>query len=188
MVRLFIKDNRSGFVHEYGSDRHDSLILSEDGTLHYYNLQNGGGTLHPENEAADYSFCNEDGSEITFLPEDELMINIGGSAHKDARWMLHWNYCPKCGAHMHHSMKDISVESNEDSDATKETLFQWTPIEKGLPKETGNYLFTYEGEILFPFVFVGYLSGKKVIGVLDKDIADHVTAWMPLPEPYDPNK
>ena len=76
MVKLFIKDNTSGRVHEYGTDRHDSLVL-EGNALHYYNLQTGCGTQYPDEG---YSFCNEDGS----IPKWDLeygvepYIDIGG--------------------------------------------------------------------------------------------------------------
>ena len=59
MLRLFVKDNTTGTVHEYGTDRHDALILQDDGSLHYHNLQNGCGTMFPEEG---YSFCFEDGT------------------------------------------------------------------------------------------------------------------------------
>ena len=84
MVRLFVKDNLSGDVHEYGDDSHDSLILSEDGSLHYYNLYNGAGTMFSEEG---YSFCLADGSDPR-LREDyieygvEPYINIGGESNE----------------------------------------------------------------------------------------------------------
>ena len=83
MVRLFVKDNLSGDVHEYGDDSHDSLILSEDGSLHYYNLHNGTGTMFSEEG---YSFCLADGSDPR-LREDyieygvEPYIDIGGEKY-----------------------------------------------------------------------------------------------------------
>lgn len=85
MVRLFVRDNLSGDVHEYGDDSHDSLILSEDGSLHYYNLHNGTGTMFSEEG---YSFCLADGSDPR-LCEDyieygvEPYINIGGETMND---------------------------------------------------------------------------------------------------------
>ena len=39
---LWIKDKRSGRVHRYGSDQHDSLVIEDDGqSIIYRNLQNG---------------------------------------------------------------------------------------------------------------------------------------------------
>ena len=59
MLRLYVKDNISGRVHEYGTNQHDALILQDDGSLHYENLQCCTGTMFPEEG---YSFCNEDGT------------------------------------------------------------------------------------------------------------------------------
>ena len=77
MLRLYVKDNTSGRVHEYGTNQHDALILQNDGSLHYENLQCCAGTMFPE---AGYSFCNEDGT----IPKwdekygSEPYIDIGG--------------------------------------------------------------------------------------------------------------
>ena len=76
MVKLFIKDNLQGRIHEYGTDQHDSLVLQEDGSLHYYNLQNGCGTRFPEKG---YSFVLEDGSDPRNDTEGESYIDIGGA-------------------------------------------------------------------------------------------------------------
>lgn len=59
MLKLFVKDNTSGTIHEYGTTPHDAMILQEDGSLHYENMQNCCGTQYPEEG---YSFCLEDGS------------------------------------------------------------------------------------------------------------------------------
>lgn len=59
MLKLFIKHNPTGTVHEYGSDPHDSLVLQDDGSLHYENLQSCTGTKFPDEG---YSFCHEDGT------------------------------------------------------------------------------------------------------------------------------
>lgn len=75
MVRLFIKDNLSGMIHEYGTNQHDSLVLQKDGSLHYYNLQNGCGTMFPDEG---YSFVLEDGSNPLDSKEGEGYIDIGG--------------------------------------------------------------------------------------------------------------
>ena len=63
MIRLFIRDNDTNYVHEIGTDVHDSLILI-DGAIHYYNLQNGCGSL-----GGTYSFCNEDGTYVEMAHE-----------------------------------------------------------------------------------------------------------------------
>lgn len=65
MLQLFIKDNTTGHIHEYGTDKHDSLILQEDGSLHYEHMQSCVGTKYPEEG---FSFCLEDGT----IPEWDL--------------------------------------------------------------------------------------------------------------------
>ena len=77
MLRLFVKDNTSGRVHEYGTNQHDALILQNDGSLHYENLQCCAGTMFPEEG---YSFCNEDGTIPKWDKEygTEPYIDIGG--------------------------------------------------------------------------------------------------------------
>lgn len=76
MVRLYVKDNVTGIVHEYGKNQHDSLNLSEDGSLHYLNLQNGTGTMFPEQG---YSFCDKNGNTDFYCPETgEAIYDIGG--------------------------------------------------------------------------------------------------------------
>ena len=77
MLRLYVKDNTSGRVHEYGTNQHDSLILQDDGSLHYENLQCCAGTMFPEEG---YSFCNEDGTIPKWDKEygAEPYIDIGG--------------------------------------------------------------------------------------------------------------
>ena len=57
-VQLYIKDNVDGTIHEYGSNRHDSLLLRDDGSIVYQNLQNGDGS-----EYGSYQFCDRDGSD-----------------------------------------------------------------------------------------------------------------------------
>lgn len=78
---LWIKDKRSGMVHRYGSNRHDSLVIEDDGqSIIYRNLQNG----ECSHVWSDYLICiDENGT----LPKDdplrqqygaECFVNIGG--------------------------------------------------------------------------------------------------------------
>ena len=69
MLRLFVKDNTNGHIHEYGTDRHDALILQDDGSIHYENLQTMAGTEFPEEG---YSFCAPDGT----IPEEDLKNGV----------------------------------------------------------------------------------------------------------------
>ena len=78
-LQIFIKDNSTGMIHEYGSDCHDTLLLSEDGSLHYYNLHTGEGS-----KFGSYSFCMEDGSDPRDVPDYRCLpfLNIGGTKRK----------------------------------------------------------------------------------------------------------
>ena len=76
-ARLFIRDNTNGKVREYGTNRHDALVVI-NGKLEYHNLQNGDGTLGgSEEEKRGYSFCvpwhNHDTDQF-----DDAILDIGG--------------------------------------------------------------------------------------------------------------
>ena len=69
MLRLFVRDNTDGHVHEYGTNPHDALILQEDGSLHYENMQNCTGTKYPKEG---YSFCTADGT----IPQWDMVNGV----------------------------------------------------------------------------------------------------------------
>lgn len=79
-----IKDLQTGEVHEYGTNCHDSLYVSQDGrTLTYYNLQNGDGS-----GVGDYRFVCDDEkvpaeSETADAIHCEVYFNIGGWNHRE---------------------------------------------------------------------------------------------------------
>lgn len=74
-----ILDTQTGTIHEYGTDGHDSLYVSQDGRyLTYYNLQNGDGS-----GVGDYRFvCDDDKvpyeSETADAIHAHVFFNIGG--------------------------------------------------------------------------------------------------------------
>lgn len=75
---MYIRDNTTGVVREYGSDKHDSLVISEDGkTLYYYNLQCGEGSKYGA-----YSIVTDERGLIPLHDEkiglDTAYANIGG--------------------------------------------------------------------------------------------------------------
>ena len=71
---MYIKDLETGTVRKYGSDRHDSLRISDDGrVLSYYNLQNGDGS-----QWGDYRFCDDEGHTPE---EDETLVKYGADAY-----------------------------------------------------------------------------------------------------------
>lgn len=73
---MYIKDNVTGRVRPYGTDCHDSLVISGDGRyLRYYNLQCGEGS-----EYGSYRFTDEKGRkpEEDEEREDWWYFNVGG--------------------------------------------------------------------------------------------------------------
>lgn len=74
---LYVKDNLSGEIHKYGTNEHDALVLNDDGSIHYLNLQNGTGTMFP---TEGYSFCLSDGSDPRL---NEVYIKCGVNAYLD---------------------------------------------------------------------------------------------------------
>ena len=99
---LYIKDLRTGKVRLYGTNSHDSLHISEDGTcLSYENLQNGDGSLYGE-----YRLCdNPEG----LLPEENECVearfmtyaDIGGTdleQRPQGEWIKHITFfeCSIC--------------------------------------------------------------------------------------------
>ncbi len=93
---MYIKDTETGMVRPYGTDKHDSLVKSEDGkSLFYQNLQNG-----QSSQLGAYLFCEKDGKipgEID-TPDSTCYFNIGGF-EKHARWIKEGDKykCSNCG-------------------------------------------------------------------------------------------
>lgn len=140
MIRLFLRDNTSGTIHEYGKNPHDSLVLQEDGSIHYYNLQNGSGTMFPEEG---YTFVNKYGTD----PREDLdvekygtepYLNIGGEKGSDGWLLLDAN----------NTASDIVVIGRyESQEEAAEELFR-------IMKETifnvlGRYLYICDGFELY---------------------------------------
>ena len=71
---MYIKDMETGRVRPYGSDPHDSLVISEDGThLYYHNLHNG------DSSRAGYRFVVDETGKIP--SEDEVLTRHGADAY-----------------------------------------------------------------------------------------------------------
>lgn len=85
---MYIKDTLTGTIRKYGSERHDSLMISNDGTrLYYYNLQCGEGS-----QFGTYVFCTDEKGltpnkdEVLLKHGAEAYFNIGG--FNDAEYAL----------------------------------------------------------------------------------------------------
>lgn len=78
-MSILIKDNQTGNIREYGTNGHDALHISPDGScLRYENMQNGDGSL-----GGGYSFVMEDGkipkeSETADAIHGMCYFNVGG--------------------------------------------------------------------------------------------------------------
>lgn len=113
----YIKDlgRKEVVIRRYGSNCHDSLMISSDGrTLSYYNLQNGDGSKY-----GDYRFCDEEGK----TPEEDLDLikygadayfNIGGFISKDEEEILNLYY--GMSESMQKAIKDIMIVTQEKKD------------------------------------------------------------------------
>lgn len=139
-----ILDLQTGDVHEYGTDRHDSLFISQDGrTLCYHNLQNGDGS-----SVGDYRFVMDDNK----VPEEsqtadalhaQCIFNIGGWGERNTgAWLIHEERktfdgggsvllrgykCPFCGnfvnrkSGLHKFCHECGADLRETSEEVKQT-------------------------------------------------------------------
>ena len=86
---MYIKDLQSGEVHEYGTNCHDSLRITDDGRmLSYENLQNG-----DDSHYGDYRFVTDKNGKIPGEDLDliahgaDAYFNIGGFK-KGIEWLI----------------------------------------------------------------------------------------------------
>lgn len=119
-VRIYLKDNTDGNIHEYGTNPHDALYLTEDGSLHYENLQNGDGT-----SGGGYSFCALDGKP----PDDQTdrIVDIGGertgvNCHQ-CRWRNRHQKCSCCKRNP--SIKDCYELDRKKVDEIRKKVLGW---------------------------------------------------------------
>jgi hypothetical protein len=75
---MYIKDTYTGNVRKYGTDMHDSLRISNDGTcLTYHHLQCGDGSIEGDKEHSGFLFCDDEGHTPE---EDEVLCRNGADA------------------------------------------------------------------------------------------------------------
>ena len=77
-IGMYIKDTYTGNVRKYGTDMHDSLRISNDGTcLTYHHLQCGDGSIEGDKEHSGFLFCDDEGHTPE---EDEVLCRNGADA------------------------------------------------------------------------------------------------------------
>lgn len=78
-MKPYIKDLRTGNIRPYGSNHHDSLMISQDGTyLTYEHLQCGDGSIAGDKEHSGFVFCDDEGHTPE---EDETLCRYGADAY-----------------------------------------------------------------------------------------------------------
>lgn len=88
---MYIKDTYTGNVRKYGTDMHDSLRISNDGTcLTYHHLQCGDGSIEGDKEHSGFLFCDDEGhtpeeDEVLCRNGADAFFNIGG--WKEPKWI-----------------------------------------------------------------------------------------------------
>ena len=82
LTDLYIKDRHSGLIHKIGTNRHDSLSVTDKGTVTYENLQNGDGCIGYASKLAD-----KDTFGYEFVTSESGMPESGTP-------------CPSCGSYM----------------------------------------------------------------------------------------
>lgn len=85
--------------------------------------------------------------------------------------------CPRFNKVIPETLRELQLAQSEQ---------RWIPVSERLPEEDGKYMVTihgygWNGET-FTSVSVAECIGKRWVG------NNGVIAWMPLPEPYKPNK
>lgn len=78
-MKPYIKDLQTGNIRPYGSNHHDSLMISQDGTyLTYEHLQCGDGSIAGDKKHSGFVFCDDEGHTPE---EDETLCRYGADAY-----------------------------------------------------------------------------------------------------------
>lgn len=74
LVDFYVKDKKDGTIHRVGDDRHDSIWVDSDGTLHYYNLQNSDGCSKDSHndDKQGYEFVPSESGQLKFIEGDNM--------------------------------------------------------------------------------------------------------------------
>lgn len=164
-VRLFVKDNSDGTVHEYGDNPHDSLELNEDGSLYYVNLQNCASTRYPKEG---YSFCDKNGNTDFECPETgEEIYDIGGYETPD--WKPVDEKKPREGVDVYATVRTREIDLTRYDGITVVEENSVMIVRRVIMRDPRGFI---------DRDFYVMDSG----GVLP--INSRVIAWMPLPKAY----
>lgn len=166
MNTLKIRDNENGIVFEYGSDKHHSLRISEDGkSLTFENLKNGDGSV-----GGGYSFVLEDGKTPEESDSSDAMYgctyaNIGGFKNTSDGWIP----CDKQMPEEHDSMFAKWKGTERWSNAMFEKISKDVNVTVEYEDATRNTItmHTLDGKWNYP----NRVMKQKAI------------SWKPLPEP-----
>lgn len=155
---MYIKDTYTGNVRKYGTNQHDSLRISNDGTcLTYEHLQCGDGSIEGDKENSGFLFCDDEGH----TPEENEALcrfgaddffNIGG-----------WEEPPKW----------IPVSERLPEDRRPVLIYAWN-VHHVIARYDS---FRTENGTKKCWVTADAWNGNV-------EIKHEVIAWMPLPEPY----
>ena len=120
LTDLYIKDRHSGLIHKIGSDRHDSLSVTDNGTVTYYNLQNGDGCIGSDSKLKDKKVFGY-----------EFVTSDCGAPESGAP-------CPSCGSYMLQPCEKyfFCVECGEWSDKDGNIIPEQRLLDEGLITET----------------------------------------------------
>lgn len=155
-----IRDNKTGEVFEYGTNMHHALRISENGgCLTFENLQNGDGSL--KSGDGGYSFVLDDGKTPI---ESNSPDAVNGATYANI------------GGFYRSSTKNdgwIPVEERLPEEPKENPVFDDKPLELYLVDMGGSYPLRT------------FWNGKEFT---DGWSVLKVTAWMPLPEPYRPER
>lgn len=169
---MYIKDTYTGNVRKYGSNRHDSLRISNDGTcLTYEHLQCGDGSIAGDKEHSGFLFCDDEGRTPE---EDEVLCRHGADAFFNIGG---WKEPPKW----------IPITYREPTQEEKDDYYAQYGEE--LYYMLANEMPSDGQEVLIS------CGGIVSLDTFDEDYHDFeimdiegVDAWMPLPKPYKPQE